>query len=305
MLNIPALRALKSAFENVRIIAVVDPYVKDLAQCIPLIDEVIEWSRGKHSLAQKIKFINLLKARRIDAAVMLNPSKEFNIFTYLSGIPVRVGYARKWDFLLTHKIEDMKHLGVKHEVEYNLELVGLLGAGTDDKRLFLSVDNGIIKNLVEDYGIKESDTLVALHPWASDPIKEWPLANFMALVRRLLLEKNIKVVIVGGKDELGRAQDFSKDSAAQNLINLTGKTTLKQLAAFLKRCKLLISGDSGPMHLASAVGSKVLAIFRNDIPGKASKRWGPWGEGHIIIQKSSLSDISVDEVCDKAKEALK
>jgi len=85
---------------------------------------------------------------------------------------------------------------------------------------------------------------------------------------------------------------------------MTGKTTLKQLASLLKKSRLLISGDSGPVHLACAVGTPVIVIFRNDIPGKSAKRWGPWGPGNFIIEKDNLCDITVDEVFSKAKEAL-
>jgi len=58
------------------------------------------------------------------------------------------------------------------------------------------------------------------------------------------------------------------------------------------------------VHLASGVGGRVLALFRNDIQGKTAKRWGPWGEGHYVIEKNNLSDITVDEVFNKAKEML-
>ncbi len=82
-----------------------------------------------------------------------------------------------------------------------------------------------------------------------------------------------------------------------------------ELAALLKRCSLLISCDSGPMHLAVSVGTPVVALFRNDLPGKGAQRWGPWGEGHTVIEKGRLEDISVDELleavrrqCDKEKK---
>jgi ADP-heptose:LPS heptosyltransferase len=67
---------------------------------------------------------------------------------------------------------------------------------------------------------------------------------------------------------------------------------------------LLVSGDSGPVHLAAAVGTPVLALFRNDLPGKTAKRWGPWGEGHTVIEKSSLEDITVNEVVKMIMEKL-
>jgi heptosyltransferase-2 len=305
LLNIPALRALKETFVNARIITVINPYVEDLTKAIPLIDEVIEWDQGLHSFWEKWKFVEALKKRHIDIAVMLNPSKEFNIFTYLAGIPVRVGYARKWDFLLTLKLEDKKYLGKMHEIEYNLELVSLIGAKTDNLAPSLTIENDALNNLLKDYDITESDILIVLHPWTSDPLKQWPLENFRDLADKLLSEPNIKVIIIGGKDEIRKSISFYESVLMQsNLINLTGRTTLRQLGALLYKCNLLISGDSGPVHLGSAVGGRALVVFSNDIPGKGPKRWGPWGQGHIVIAKRSLTDITADEVFNKVKEVL-
>jgi len=204
--------------------------------------------------------------------------------------------------LLTHKIEDKKYLGQKHEVEYNLELVGLVGVITQDKTLSLNINSDIINNLLKELNIEE-DKLIAIHPFTSDPIKQWPLNSFRELVKRLAGESNIKIIIIGGKDELARSKELCSN-LGNNLINITGRTTLRQLAALLNKCKLLISGDSGPVHLACAVDTRVLAIFRSDIPGKSSRRWGPWGKGHIVIERNNLCDITVDEVFNKIKEVL-
>jgi len=317
LLNIPALRALKETFSDARLIVVVDPYTKELAESVLFIDEIIEWGRQRHSLSEKLRLIKLLRKKSIDMAIMLNPSKDFNIITRFAGIPIRVGYDRKWGFLLTHKIKDRKHLGGKHEIEYNLELASLVGAKTKDRTVSISIDDTIADDLLKDAGIENNDNLVALHPWTSDPIKQWPLQNFFELAKRLIREQDMRVIIIGGKDELAKSIELfppqnvadsprimANNNIDSNLINLTARTTLTQLAALLKKCKVLISGDSGPVHLACAVGAKVLAIFRNDIPGKSARRWGPWGEGHIVIEKANLSDITVDEVFGKLKEAL-
>jgi len=303
LLNIPALRALKETFTSARIICVVNSYVKELAQDLPFIDEIIEWNQEEHSLSQRFKLINLLKTKKIDIAIMLNPSKEFNIMTYLAGIPQRVGYNRKWGFLLSHKIEDKKYMGNMHEIEYNLELVSLVGAKTKDKTLFLSTDDKAINGLSKVSGIEGYNNLIAIHPWTSDSIKQWPIYNFSELAKMIVKEGNIKVIIVGGKDESAKAREFFGDLDT-NIINLTGGTSLKQLAALLKKCKMLISGDSGPMQVACAVGTPVLAIFRNDMPGKSAKRWGPLDQRHRLIEKNNLSDITVDEVFSKVKEVF-
>lgn len=303
LLNIPSFRALKETFTDARLITVVNSSVKELAEKVPFIDEIIEWNQGKHPLSEKIRFINLLKKKKIDTAVMLNPSKDFNIFTYLAGIPIRVGYNRKWGFLLTHKMKDKKHLGQRHEIEYNLELVSLVGAKTQDQTLSISIDDSIIDDLLKDAGIENNGNLVALHPWTSDPIKQWPIQNFCELAKRLISEQDMRVIIIGGKEELTKNIDFF-ENVDGNLINLTARTTLTQLAALLKKCKLLISGDSGPVHLACAAGTKVLVVFRKDISGKSARRWGPWGRGHIIIERKSLCDITVDEVLNRVREVL-
>ncbi len=296
LLNIPALRALKETFPAAKITMVVDPYVAELAQAVPFISEIIEWPNVKHDILEKFKFIKLLKSRSIDMAVMLNSSKELNIITHFAGIPIRVGYDRKFSFLLTHKIKDLKHLGEKHEVDYNLELAGLVGAATKDKAITLNIDNDIASNLFAGYSIKADDFLVALHPWTSDHLKQWPQARFSELINKLSAVDNLKIIIVGS----------TKFKYPQNnkILNLTSKTNLQQLAGVLKKCKVLISCDSGPMHLAACVGTPVVALFRNDIQGKTAKRWGPWGQGHMVIEKNSLLDITVDEVYAKVMEVV-
>jgi ADP-heptose:LPS heptosyltransferase len=254
-------------------------------------------------LKEKTRIIRLLRAKDIDMAIMLNPSKDFNIITYLAGIPVRVGYGRKFGFLLTNRMKDEKHLGLKHEVEYNLELAALAGAHTQDKSLSLNIDKKAADTLLKKSGVRQGDVLVAIHPWTSDPVKQWPLENFISLIDRFSKEPAVKVIIVGGKEEAVKSQGFF-NGLGVNVVNLSGKTTLSELGALLKASKALISADSGPVHLAASVGIPAVAIFRNDIPGKTPKRWGPWGERHIVIEKNNPKDITVDEVFECTKKFL-
>ena len=298
LLIIPALRALKEKFKDAKIVAVVDPYVKELAKAISYIDEIITWENRKHKFREILFFSHKLRKENFDLCIIFNPSKEFNIISFLAGIPIRVGYARKWDFLLTHKIEDKKYLGLKHEIDYNLELVGIIGANIDDKSLNLEIKGEIDIPQIDNY--KNS---VVVHPWTSDSIKQWPIEYFRDLVLRLAKELNEKVIIIGGKENLDISQKYFSD-LDESIINLTGKTTLLELAVILKNSKILISLDSGPVHLASCVDTPVLAIFRNDIPAKSPIRWGPRSKKSIVIAKNNLSDITVEEVFDKVKEVL-
>ncbi len=125
-------------------------------------------------------------------------------------------------------------------------------------------------------------------------MKQWPVERFRELAQKIVKETDMNILIVGGPEELQKSAIFNNLDG--RIKNSTGKTTLIELASMLKKSKLLISGDSGPVHLACAVGTPVIALFRNDMPGKGPKRWGPWGDGNVVIEKKSFSDISVDDV---------
>lgn len=304
LLNIPALRALKETFPHARLIAAVDETVLEIAGCVSFINQGIVWSARKHAWFEKFGFITFLREQKIDLAVIFNPTKEMHLMTYLAGVPVRVGYNRKWPFLLTHKWQDRKFLAQKHEVEYNLELVGLVGAKTQDPSLTLALNNPAIgAGLFASKGIKDAAGYIALHPWTSDPVKQWGQDNFCELAKQIIRGMGKKIIVIGGPIESRISRDFFKD-LGPGLVDLTGMTSLRELAVLLKKCALLISGDSGPVHLACAVKTPVIALFRSDIQGKGAKRWGPWGQGNVVIEKKSLSDISVGEVFAQAKIVL-
>jgi len=293
LLNIPAFRALKIKFPQAKIALITNPYLRDLAGCIEGIDEIISWENKKHSLKNVLLLVSKLRKKKFDLSVVFNPMAESHLIVFLAGIPLRVGYDRKWGFLLTHKIPDLKKLAAKHEVEYNLDLVKLIGAEAGFEQLYLALDGGTIK-----------ENSVIIHPWTSDTRKQWPGHKFVLLAQRLIHELNLKVIFIGGKDELAGSEELLK-GFGQEVTDLTGKTNLKELAILIKQSQLLISADSGPVHLASCVGTPVIAIFRNDLPGKTATRWGPKSKGCVVLEDNDLSAISVEDVFIKAKEILK
>lgn len=281
LLNIPALRALRETYPQAQLTLAVNSGVAELAGCIEYADRVVIWDNN---------FRKSLGKQRFDACIVLNPTKEAHWAAFIAGIPARVGYDRKWGILLTHKLKDTKHLGNRHEVDCNLELAGLIGAKTYDKTLKIGVDDSLFREFI-------GQRIVAIHPFTSDPVKQWPIERFGELAQRIKGELGLNVVMVGLSEDT-----LNIDG---NIINMVNKTSLAELAALLKRSSLLVSCDSGPVHLAAAVGTPVVALFRNDLAGKTAKRWGPWGQGHAVIEKSNLNDISVDEVFNIIKGKLK
>ncbi|MBN3040264.1 MAG: glycosyltransferase family 9 protein [Candidatus Omnitrophica bacterium] len=295
LLNIPAFKALKNSFKDCRLTLAVNPYVKELAEKISFADKVITFEPRKHTFKEIIDLSNKLRREDYDLSVVFNPSKDSHLVSFLSAIPRRVGYSRKWGFLLNYKISDLKSKALTHEVEYNLRLAALSGARIEDRKISLEIEDHPAQEIFALHDVSLSDSLIAVHPFTSDPIKQWPFVNFQKLISFLSREHAGKILIIGGKNEKTISERFFS-SIGSNVVDLTGKTDLPQLASVLKKCQVLISCDSGPMHLAAAVGIKVIALFRSDIEAKSSRRWGPWGIGHTVIEKKEITDISVDEV---------
>ena len=153
-----------------------------------------------------------------------------------------------------------------------------------------------VTQLLAEQGIHVSERFIAVHPWTSNPLKQWPVERYHHLIRRVIEHLPVRIVVIGGPEE----RDHSAAVLVDDLpaINLTGRLTLRQLVALLQRAALLVSNDSGPVHVAAAAGTPAIALFGTRDPATGPTRWGPWGEGHTVIWKSSMEVITVDEVFD-------
>ena len=279
LLNIPAFRVLKQPAPGTRLTVAVAEAVAPLARAVPFIDEVMVWPPMPWKVKQKIAIALDLRRRKFDAAVILNPSAGAHEVIFGAGIRRRVGWFRKHGILLTDAIEDDKASGKRHEVESNLSLVALFGRLTMDRSLTLDLAPEV---LAAAEGLAPAGA-VAVHPWTSDAVKQWSLERFRELVERLAA---VHPVVIIGRPETWHAP-FDVSGIA-NVTDLTGRTTLLEAAAVLKKSAALISCDSGPVHLAASVGTPVVVLFRNDIPGKNPERWGPWDVKSVILQRERL-----------------
>jgi lipopolysaccharide heptosyltransferase II len=300
LLNIPAIRAIKRHF-NSSITVLANPVVRELLAGSPEINRILTFDEEKwnKSIFTRLRLLWQIRKMKFDLAIIFNPTKRFHILAYIAGIRFRLGYARKWDFLLTHKIEDKKSLGEKHEVEYNLDLVRSIGADTDERNIAITIekeDTRFVEDLLLKCAITAQDLLIAIHPHSSNPAKSWPKENFASVADGLHLRFSAKVAVIGAAEE-GDAVMELISFAEYPPINLSGKLTLKQLAAFFQRCALLISNDSGPVHIAAAVAVPTVVIFGRNIPGVSPRRWGPWDNENIILHKHPGCSPCLDRAC--------
>lgn len=308
LLNLPAIAALHAALPNAELTVVVHPTLQDLIAAAPGVDRVLPhddadtrwWIRA-------FRLAKALRSHRFDLAIVSNPKKELHLAVWLAGIPVRVGYGRKWGrWLLTHRVDDRKVLGERHEVEYNLDLIRALGLPTTIPPWQLprfEREQAEVLQLLGQQGINPSQPVVAVHPWTSNPLKRWPGERFQALIRHCVERLGVQVVVIGGPEETGHTREvLSSDIPA---ADLTGQLTLRQLAALLQRVRVLVSNDSGPVHVAAAVGGETVVLFGTTDPSAGPGRWGPYGQEHRVIWKPTMEAIEVEEVCAVVEEALR
>lgn len=177
-----------------------------------------------------------------------------------------------------------------HAVSNHLETVAPLGIDPNsvklDLEMFLSgEDEAFAEKLIADKDLV-GKRLLALNLGASHAVNRWPVEHFAALADLLFQESGVAVLLVGGSADRELA-DRVRVLLTAPVVDLVGKTSLLQLGAVLQRCEVVVSGDTGPMHLATAVGTPVVALFGAADP----RRTGPVGNNHSVVQNRTLECV--------------
>ena len=325
LLSTPVIKALRQKYPQAYISMMVAPYARDIVEANPYLDEVIIYDKDiKHkSWMRSLKFASRLKKKRFDLAIILHPTNRMHLIAFLAGIPLRLGYNRKFGFLNNLRKKHTKQEGLRHEAEYNLDLLSDLGVGGNARDLFMPIKTESeewAKDLLASNGIKETDKLLAINPGASCPSKIWPADRFAQVAETLAKRHNFRILIVAGAKDIPLANMVAKKLGGRAL-NLSGKTSVSHLASILKRCSLFISNDSGPVHIASSLGVPVISIFGRNQPGLSPRRWGPLGRSDKYLHKdigciqclahnckkdfACLKAISVEDVLSAVESILK
>ncbi len=299
LLTLPAIDALQRARPGARIVLVVRPALRDLMARCPGVD-VLTYDSGPRIgwVGRALALAGRLRRLRAGAALVANPMKELHLAVWAAGIPRRVGYGRKWGFLLTDRVPDRKALGERHEVEYNLDLIRVLGVRVEQPRwpsLVFPAEDAAVQQLLSSQGVDASEDVVAVHPGTSNPKKRWSPERFRDVIA-FVRGRRARVVLIGGPEEQPEASTLAP--AAEGVIDLCGRLSLTELAALLRRARVLVSVDSGPVHLAAAVGTRTVVLFGTTEPAAGPQRWGPWGSGHTVIWRPAMSEIRAEDVCE-------
>ena len=299
VMTTPALLRLGETFPDAAITLLCPEKLAELWKHHPAISEVITFAPEENVFAVGRK----LRSVKFDLALVLPNSPRSALETYLGKIPQRIGYARPWrNFFLTKIVEsragavkmqkrsaaEIKQLMIAgqdrqlppakaapklpasaHQMHEYLHLAAALGANPEPLAPQLFVTDEEVEAAKIKFGLdKTPRAIYGLNPGAEyGPAKRWPLGRFIATAQHVQSQNNCLWLLFGGKnDEAAAAQIHSALGNRQSAINVAGKTSLRELMALLKLCRVLLTNDTGPMHVAAALGTPVVVPFGSTSP---------------------------------------
>ncbi len=303
------LRELRRHYPKAWIGLVVQPSMVNLVEKCPDIDEVIpfrwrtfkDWGNAFSGHFRWWLQTTLLTAHRfwrrhIDMAISLrwnNDASQAAALTlmYTSGAPVRVAYRDIPHDRIPYRVTDINRLitrgpvraYLKHEVDLQMEILSSLGAKPSTPRVRVWTgpdDEDFARNALSRAGFRTGGPIISLAPGAAWPFRRWPSDRFIALGRWLQETYGANIVILAAPNELELARRVEQGLPDDKTVSLAGKTTIRQMAAVLRHCRLFIGNDSGPIHVAAGVGIPVVGFFG---PGEY-ERFKPAGIDHEAIR---------------------
>jgi len=326
VMSLPALEALRARFPRAEIVLVSKPWLSEIYWHHPAVNrQIIYKPNSEHRGARGFgRLVQELRAENFDAAILLQNAFQAALMARMARIPVRIGYARDGrGFLLSDAVAPVPPTVYGHQVYYYLQLLfraGLTAKPPSDARLRVYLaDEEIawgVKKL-EALGLGGPRLLVGLTPGAAfGPAKRWMPDRFAGLGDRLIGALNADVLIFGSRAERPLAEEIAR-SMKHTPVVVAGETTLRELLALMAQCHLIVTNDSGPMHLAAALGVPLVAIFgstdeRATGPLGARVRivkhrvpCSPCGLRECPIDFRCLRDITVEEVFQATLELVK
>ncbi|MFY9270199.1 MAG: glycosyltransferase family 9 protein [Candidatus Manganitrophaceae bacterium] len=311
--TLPAVGAIRKRFPSATISWLVKLEWAPILRGHPFVDEVIAVSFSWKAIPQMIRVV---RNQMFDLVIDFQGLLRSALLSYATKAKVRVGFSAaregaRWFYTDPITVPEK----VVHAVDRYRWLARALGCNVNEVRFgFLPTSEVAEKvtDLLSECGLSGSVSFVLIHPTARWENKRWEPARFAALADRVILGRRLPLFFVGSGNEREEIDRIVR-GMKQPTVNLAGRTTLPELAELARRARLFICNDSGPMHLAAAVGTPIVALFGPTDP----KKVGPYGPGHIVIRKGvgcigcsrnhcvrgneCMNAISVDDVIHKIK----
>jgi len=276
----PFIRNLRKKYPKAQIDMIVNSNFFDIIEGNPYLSQVYAYDK-KWSLKENWKFARNLSQNDYDLGLNLHGNWRTALLLKVINPNYTIGYGGKGRGIWLNQ-ELLATKGI-HMVDVYLKFLEEMGfKELDNQGIELEVNQEASKNMLDflqKHGIKGEDRLVGLNTGGSWPTKQWTKEGFAQLGDRLEEELQAKVIFFGGPGDVERVNEIAAMMKTKPII-ATGETTLKELAALAARCDLFISGDTGPVHVAAAVGTPTIALFG---PSDEQK-YRPYGKKHKVIE---------------------
>ena len=317
LLSTPAIKAVRGRYPDAKIIAHFNKTNMEMFENNPHIDGIIPYYGGYKKF---LKTVMDFRRHRFDVILILHGNEpQATPMAYLSGADfiVKRPNTSEYNFLLSNK-EPWEDTG--HGIEQRLKAAALIGCNVQDKKMVLPVekqDEDTVVKFIAKEGINNNDILIGFQAGASTVSRIWFADRFVELGKRLIaLYPKVRIIITGSPGERDYCERIA-EGIGKGVVVSAGRLPLRQVPALVKRFNVLVTGDTGIMHTAIAVGTSVVALYAV----ADWKRTGPYYdlERHRVIQKwktcdpcvskkceyqKCMENISVDEVFDAVKDIL-
>jgi lipopolysaccharide heptosyltransferase II len=304
----PAIRALRESGACPRITLLTSARGAAAAELMPEVDEAIvyeaPWMKGGEGApdaAADRAMIDLLRERGFDAAAVFTVCTQSALpaalMCRLAGVPLRLAHSRENPYgLLTDHVPDSEpDERMRHEVRRQLDLVASVGARTGDERLALDVPaaaRAAAAALLQRSGLETDRPWAVVHPGASAPSRRYPAERWAAVCRALGDDHGVQLVVTGDAGEAELAGGVLRAAGLPEARSLAGQLDLGTLAALLEAAPVLLSGNTGPVHLAAAVGTPVVDVYALTNPQHT-----PWGVDSRVLSHDVPCRWCLKSVC--------
>jgi len=286
VLTLPLITEVRRRFPVGKLSLLCQPLSGELLQEHPAIDEIIiddkkRAERGVSGLRRKAKF---LATKNFTLALTPHKSLRTALLLYLAGIPARIGFGQSRGWFLFHQRVQRDPAG--HDVERNLSLLEPFGIGVGECRRAIELPISPALQTAVDrkfhaLGITESKPIIGVNPGSVWPTKRWSQHGFAQLIRLLQEKFACQVVLFGGAEDAPVVGDVMTACGA-TAINLVGEISMHELPAAIRRCRVFVTNDSGPMHIAVAARVPTVAVFCATTPDLG---FFPYTQYAIVVHK--------------------
>jgi heptosyltransferase-2 len=308
---LPALEGLKALYSMADITVLAKPWTAPVFENNAFVADILYYGTGgRHKgISGKLRLVSNIKQKRFDLAILFQNAFEAALLAFLARIPERVGYARDFrTMFLTKPVAFNDKIKKTHHVFYYLNIVKELGGVCPvEPRPFIHLKEEEIEwaqGFLKEKGIsleEGGEALIGCAPGASfGPAKRWPPERFSEALDILARDFSAVPVIFGSGGDIEPASQVSEGLSHRGVrhLNLAGKVHLRQFMTIAALLKLFITNDSGPMHIAAALGIPTVAIFGSTDPALT----GPFGSQVRVVTKNLECSPCFERVCGNIEE---